>query len=419
MKDKIRAFFIRENNNGYIWNIIAGLINASEAIILSMIITRTNGLTDAGILNIAFAVGNLFMHIGKFGVNTYQVSDIKHEFSFSDYFKARLVSMMFMLITSVIYLGVKITNAEYSYSKAAIVFIICMIYMVESLEDVFWGLYQQKNALDVGAKIFSVRWVMTLVGMSIVLIWRHDLFNAVLIGLIISCVVLGYSLYITYPFFGEKIVCRIGKGDFKVLKKCFPLFLVMFLTYYVINAPKYAIDRWLEEEVQACYGFIAMPIFVIGLLNQFIYRPVIVKMSMEWNDGDVKKLLSRVYKQCIIVAVITIICIAGAYIAGIPVLSILYATDLSEYKNALLILLTGGGMLALVGFFSVLMTIMRKQTWSMYVFIAFAVFDSVLYDYCVRNYDVLGVSISYLASMTLLAVIFWVMFMINVKKGAS
>ena len=47
----------------YVFNTIAGLIDASEAVIISMIITRTTGLTDAGYVTIAFAVGillNLF-----------------------------------------------------------------------------------------------------------------------------------------------------------------------------------------------------------------------------------------------------------------------------------------------------------------------------------------------------------------------
>ncbi len=56
--------------DGYLWNVAAGLVNAGEAVVLSMVVTHTTGLEDAGILSIAFAVGNLMMTVGKFGVRS-------------------------------------------------------------------------------------------------------------------------------------------------------------------------------------------------------------------------------------------------------------------------------------------------------------------------------------------------------------
>lgn len=413
MNKRIIGFLIKENNNGYIWNTVAGLINASEAVILSMVITRTNHLSDAGILSIAFAIGNLFANIGKFGVRNYQVSDIRGEFSFSNYLIARIISVGIMLTVSMVYIVIQIQRADYSVSKAIIILFMCLIYCVESIEDVFGGLYQNKNALDVGAKMFCIRWGLTIVGISLVLTCRHDLFQAMLVGLLISATIFAYLLYLTYPHFREQVQWKLCKKDFMVLKSCLPLFLVLFMTFYIANAPKYAIDRWLTEEIQACYGFIAMPVFVVELLNGFIYQPVLVKMSMEWEMGDKKAFLKRVYKQCLIILGLTFICLVGAYLLGIPVLSMLYATNLSNYKIELLILLLGGGMLAVVGFFGTLMTIMRKQKWIMWGFITISFIAMISCDYCVRNYGVFGAAALYSILMTILAVVFVGMFFIG------
>jgi len=412
----IKNFFIKENNNGYIWNTVAGLINASEAVILSMVITRTNGLEDAGILAIAFAIGNLFANIGKFGVRNYQVSDIKEEFSFSNYFMSRMISAGLMLIVSAGYVIIQLLTSGYSLSKAVIVFLMCLIYLVESIEDVFWGLYQKKDALDVGAKIFSLRWGLTITGMSLVLIYQRDLILAMLAGVIITGIISLYTVYLTYPRFREEISWRIHKKDIVVLKKCVPLFGVLFMTFYVTNAPKYAIDRWLTEKDQACYGFIAMPVFIIELLNGFIYQPILVKMSIEWQSGNNKVFVQRVYKQCLIILGLTVVCLLGAWLLGIPVLSELYATNLNDYKTELLILLIGGGMLAIVGFFSTLMTIMRKQRWIMWGFIVIAFLAAFFSDYCVKEYGVLGASVLYTALMMVLAIIFVGMFCVNIGR---
>lgn len=413
----IRDFLIKKINNGYTWNSIAGVVSASEAVILSMVITRTIGLADAGILTIAFAVGNLFLNIGKFGVRNYQISDIKGEFSFSNYFIARLISTGSMLLVSVIYLIVRLWEENYSWQKAIVVFGMCAIYAIEAIEDVFCGLYQQNNALDVGAKIFSIRWILTMIIMSLSLLWWHDLLKTMLAGVLTSGIAFIYLLYLTYPSFKKNIRWGICKKDFGVLRNCLPLFLSGFMMFYITNAPKYSIDRWLTEEVQACYGFIAMPVFVIEVLNGLIYYPIVVKMSIEWEERNKKRFLRSVYKQCLILLGIICICLIGAYTLGIPILSMLYATDLSDYKIELLILLFGGGMLATIGFFNTLITIMRKQQWTMWGYIVTSIMTKVLMDPCIIKYGVFGAVILYTGLMMILAIIFISIFSINIKKA--
>ena len=60
----------------------------------------------------------------------------------------------------------------------------------------------------------------------------------------------------------------------KILIQCFPLFVGLFLQFYIGNAPKYAIDAILSDNYQAIYGFIAMPVFIISLLNSMIFNPI-------------------------------------------------------------------------------------------------------------------------------------------------
>jgi len=415
----IRNFFIKKNSNSYIWNTIAAIVSASEGVVLSMVITRTNGLTDAGIITISFAIGNLFLNIGKFGVRNYQISDNQEEFSFSNYFIARLISTGGMFLVSGSYLIIELYKKNYSHTKAIVIFLMCLIYVIEALEDVFCGLYQQSNALAVGAKMFSVRWILTIMGISLVLFWRRNLINAMLVGTIISGATFLYSLFLTYPYFKKGIIWGICKKDCAVLQKCFPLFLMAFMMFYITNAPKYSIDRWLTEELQACYGFIAMPVFVIEVLSGLIYYPIVVKMSIEWQTGNIKSFLNRVYKQCLILIGITVVCLFGAYVMGIPTLSILYATDLSNYRMELLILLFGGGMLAIVGFFNTLMTIARKQKWAMWGCIVISLFTKIFMDFCVKKYSIFGATILYAILMTSLATVFISMFIIIVRKYFS
>lgn len=399
-----------KDGNGYVWNSIAGLVNAGEAVILSMIVTRTNGLADAGILSIAFAVGNLMMTIGKFGVRNYQVTDLEGKFSFSDYFWARMVTAGWMVVFSLSYIIYCIQEKGYSRYKAAVILAVCFIYTVESVEDVFWGLYQQKQALDAGAKMFIFRWAAVLAAIILSLVLYQDLSLAAVLGAGVCLVVFCIYNVAVFRTYDEKIARIRLLSVYQVLRQCMPLFLVAFLSFYVINAPKYAIDRYLTEEAQACYGFVAMPVFMVGLLNGFIYQPALVQMALEWNEGRLAEFKKRMRRQCVIIAGLTAVCLAGAFLCGIPVLSVIYGTDLSGYRAELLILLFGGGINALAGYLCVLLTIMRKQDWIMYGYAGAAVLALFFSNVTVRYFAVTGATVFYVLLMLGLAGCFLVMY---------
>ena len=382
----------REN---YIWNMVAGLINASEAVILLAVITRTNGMYDAGILTIAFAMANLLSTIGKFGIRIYQATDASEQFGFNTYLGARIVTVILMLIASIGYVAYGYLFKQYTWDKSGVIFFMCIIYAVEAFEDVFAGLYQKNGRLDMGGKIFFVRWTVILGLFSILLIITHNLFYASLISMVVSvfcCIIL---LYCSYGKIVQDKVRVCMKGTKKLLFHGMPLFLSTFLQFYLINAPKYAIDDYLTEDVQACYGFVSMPVFVIGLLNSFIYQPILVQMALQWREHDYYGFIRRIRKQIGIIAVITTVCLAGAYVLGIPVLSLLYHTDLSAYKAELIILLLGGGFLAMTGFFSVLLTIMRKQKWILYGYAFASIIAILVTGRVVRKFELAGAAMIY------------------------
>ena len=203
------------------------------------------------------------------------------------------------------------------------------------------------------------------------------------------------------------------------MKICFPLFAGAFLSFYIGNAPKYAIDAQLTDSAQACYGFIAMPVFVIGLLNNFIFNPMLYRLSLLWSERKVKTFIFKVVRQVGIIFAITIVCIVGAYCIGIPVLSILYNTDLHDYKTELLILLLGGGFLGLSGLLNAVITIIRCQEYLMWGYAIIAVLAFFMSNKIVSMYDVMGASVLYTLLMFGLCIIFSVMLIVGIKKNIN
>lgn len=392
--------------DSYIWNMIAGLINASEAVVLLMVITRTNDISDAGILTLAFAVANLLMNIGKYGMRNYQVTDAREKDSFNTYFTARLITVMAMILASAIYVCNGRFFQGYSVDKMAIIFVICLLYTLECTEDVFCGYYQQKGRLDIGAKIFSYRWGITLLIFIVALIVSNNLLLSASLASIVSGACLCVLLKITFSRMKEQPLKLTTLGVKELLYRCTPLFLSGFCSFYITNASKYAIDIYLSEEAQACYGFIAMPVFVIGLVNGFLYQPILVKMSQEWQQKKWSEFVKRIKRQTAYIIVITIICMIGAYLIGTQVLSALYSAELKMYKGELLVLLFGGGLLAISGFMYVIMTIMRIQKKMVYGYLIVAIIAKISANFFVRKGGMMGAAVNYVIMMMLLTIIF-------------
>lgn len=413
--------FLTKKSNAYIWNMAGGMLYAFQSVILLMVITRTVDLYSAGIFTIAYASANLFLTIGKYGMRNYQVTDVVPKFNFREYRNSRIATIAFMIAVSAVYVVYKYVVDGYSTEKTVIVFVMCLLKSIDAAEDVYHGLYQQQGRLDIAAKLQTIRMVGTILSFAAGLIVFRNLLTALILATVVSAVLVFGLIAVTLPEFQDKTASSITGAEARkktvgLLKICFPLFAGTFLSFYIGNAPKYAIDKLLSEEVQACYGFISMPVFVINLLNGFIYQPILNKLAVDWSMGKKADFIKKVVRQFACVVGITVAAVAGGYLLGIPVLSILYNTDLKGYRMDLIILLLGGGMLALSGFLVIVLTIMRKQRNTIFGYALIAVLAYLFSEVFVRRYEVRGASMLYLVLMSGLTLIFLLMLILELVK---
>ena len=387
------------------------MLNAFQSVIMLMVITRVADLATAGVFTLAYASANLFLNMGNYGMRNFQASDVAPQYSFGAYWRSRLVTDAAMLACSTGYLAWSASTLGYEPSKVAAIFVMALLKLVDSLEDVTDGNCQQHGRLDVAGKLQSGRVGTTILAFCIVMVATGDLVTALVVA---ACwTALFYALGIVV--IRKRVALPTSEGDpvqpvwqsaLKLLRECLSLFLAAFLLFYVGNAPKYAIDAQLDDASQAIYGFIAMPVFVVGLLAQFIYMPIIEPLSRKWAEGDRAYFRREIGRQSLYIAGLTLVCDLGAAVLGVPVLGLLYATDLSGYGLSLVILVTGGGFLALATLFTMAITIMRRQRLLTPGYIAVALIALVSASPVVARWGIAGASWAYLSYMVVLAGIF-------------
>ncbi len=439
----------------YIWNAIGGMLNAGQSVLVLIIVTRVCGLEAAGLYSIAFATGNLFMYLGNYGVRNYQVSDVDEKFPFRSYILHRLLTVALMLLVAAVYCTYSLLRGAYSPAKTMTVAAMCLLKAIDCLEEVLEGRLHQRGRLDLAGKMMTVRLLISIGGMLAVLVATGNLLTATNAAIILAAaaVILMAAACrrtllplqpapelvadvgnagaapgaaaknrgaATSPAATSAAVSAARRGALRdaavLMRVCFPVCAANFLSFYLINAPKYAIDAAMNETAQAQYNFIAMPVFVIQLLGMFVYQPVLVRMTLSWNSADQKGFLRDFLRITAGLLIIAALCLGGAYVLGIPVLSALYATDLSALKPELLLILAGGVFLAMNSFYSAVLTLMREQNRIPFMYLAGAVLSLILTPHFVEISGIMGAVISFVLIMAIVCALLSAQFAVAYKK---
>ena len=401
---------MKSKRRDYLWNSLGGALNAGQSVLVLMVMNRVMGLQASGLYSIAFATANMFLYLGNYGVRNVQVSDLQEQYSFSDYALHRVLTVSMMAGASAVFCLWNYAAGSYSANKILIVALMCLLKCVDAIEEVFEGRLQQKGRLDLAGIMMSIRLVVSIAGMIVLILVLRNLAAATGGAVVLAGTVVVLFLYVRREDWRpDSPKAPQIPHIMELMKICFPVCAANFLSFYMINAPKYAIDAILDESAQARYNFIAMPVFVIQLLGMFIYQPVLVQMTVQWQTQDRKAFIGSIRRILVMIAAIAAVCLAGAYLAGIPVLSLLYANDLTDLKGALLLILFGGVFLALNAFLSAVLTIIRKQNAIPLVYAAGAVLCFVFVRPLTGAFGILGGVEGFVITTTMVSLILGVL----------
>lgn len=438
MLEKVHRKLFESKNiqkSTYLWNTAGGMILAFQSVLILVFLTHTAGTAQAGIFTLAYANAGLLLNIGKFGMRSFQVTDVMQAYTFAQYRASRFLTCMAMLAASsaiavsAFWQGGGFNG--YSLEKSLILFLMALFRMADAIEDVYAAQLQKMGRLDAASKAMTLRLAAALLVFLAGTLAMGRLLPALAMAVCCTYLVLCAEIRVLNAEIrvlnekaeadkkGSRDMRHLARRAVSICRECFPLFAGDFLSFYITAAPKYAIDACLGDRAQAHYGFISMPVFVISLLNGFIFNPMLHRLSKEWEDGQTEHFLKAVRIQARQIAAITAVCMAGAWLCGIPVLSRLYNADLSPYRCQLLILLAGGGFSACLALLSAVITIMRQQKRLLYGYAAAAVFALLSAEKCVSISGITGAALLYTGLMAGLAAYFAIAVLFCRKKDTD
>lgn len=404
---KISNFFVKTNNiqrSSYIWNVLACTSSSFQSMLLLLIITRCENTEDAAIFTIAYSVASLLLFVGKYGVRNFQVSDINEEFSFGEYRAHRYVTTIAMTLCTVVYVIWGYAGKNYTSYKCLCMLALIAPKIIEAFEDVLHGHFHQKGRLDVASKIWGVRNMVYIIVFCVMYIVSRDLLLTSVVGaltVLLLCIVFNCSVYNTF----ERVDTYKKESVLAILKNCFPIALSTTLMAYVANAPKYTVDGLVNSEEQTVFSVIFMPVFVMTLLGNYIFNPMIRKMTILWEKKDSKEFWKLICKVVGIIVAITVVVLVGGELIGLFLLEILYKVKLSHYSVHMGILIVAGGLLTVLNFMIIVATIIRKQSFLQGVIAIGTVLCLLFSKTALMKFDVLGLVVFFAVVLLLLSLL--------------
>ena len=423
MLDAIVRLLEKTNNvkrSSYFWNAVSSLVLAMQSPVIMMVMNRTNGNEAAGIFSIAIAIANLMMYVGQYGLRRFQSSDIREQYSFNIYHGMRVITCSIMAIACFMICLNGSFFRGYTREKSTVIFLICMLKLIQAYTDVYHGHMQQKGRLDVATKCSSIRYTLEIVSYCVTLIIIPDIVIASWVCVGVSFVVMMLTTINAGRYYSDSLRPEYNWSRLLSLAKDgFPLFVSMFLNIYVGNAPKYAIDAYLTDDVQAIFNMVFMPAFVIQILAHFIFNPILTTYAELWAYEERSKfneLMKLVKKQCFLVLGLLGLAIIVSLTIGLPILSLWFGENLNGYKLELCIIMFGGSMLAYSVYFSTIIAIIRVQMSLIVCYGVVSIISLAISRVMVVGHGMIGASLFYAVLMTLLAVMLAAVVFVSFRK---
>lgn len=389
-----------------LWNMVGSFLYAFASMVLTIAVVQIAGEDAGGIFTFAFTTfGQHMFMMAYFGIRPFQITDTGNRYTFGDYLGLRLITCGAALLAGFVYVFIN----GYSFEKAAAVFLMVVYKVIDALADTYEAEFQRGGRLYLTGKSNAFRTILSVSVFLTSLAVTKELVTASLWA--VAAQTAGFLIFdvlVIRKLPNVEWKSEAGK-KFRLFKDNTLLFFSAVLDFYVFSASKYAIESCMADKDMAVYGAIFMPTSVINLVAGFVIRPYLTKLSLEWELEHVRKFVKLIGRLAAVIAALTVLAVGGAWLLGIPVLSLLYPNlkyALSECRTALVLIIIGGALNAFMSLFYYSLIIMKKQRFIFGVYGLVGITAVMISAPFVRRGGLFGGALSYVFLMGMLMVLF-------------
>lgn len=317
---------IRKN---FLWNAFGNLIYLGLQWVITVLVTRWLGFDNAGIFSLAMSVSAIFQAVSLFGIRNFQVSDMKGCYADNSYILLRAYTCLLALLLCILFA----VGSGYSLSVSSAVCGMMIFRTGECFADVFHGIDQKKERLDIAGKSFAIRGIVTILSFSVAVFMTHSvqwgIWAMALASVVITC-------FFDYPQ-AKKLADweKFSNNEaLKLAKITLPLCIYQFLNSGILSLPRYILEKQCDETALGIYASVYAPVVLLQAVSGYLFAPFVTSFTQSWQNNDKKQFFRLFGRICIAIAIMTVVAMLCAQV-GEPVLILLFGEKIQEYSYLL------------------------------------------------------------------------------------
>jgi O-antigen/teichoic acid export membrane protein len=394
------------------WNTIGSLVSGFVFFILTVFITRLNGIHASGSFGFAFSIVAIFSTIAYYGGRNYQVTDVSGEFETGDYVKLRLSTSFIAVLTLVIFIEANNFN-----STVSLLIIVLMGYrLLDAVSDVLYGILQIHDRLHQAGKSNFIKSLLSIVGFMAVDYATHSILLSSLVFIVVF--LLGIFLLdinnihkinpVKIKFFGNWNIKKIAL-------KLLPFALVIFIPIVTTNLTKYFIQLWHPSD-QGYFNILIMPLFFLTLLVYFVVAPFLTRIARTLQERRYVVFKKNINQISFFIVGIGTILLPITYFLGPIVLKIIFGIDFKHFATQLTLIVISGILYTLAIFYTDILLILRKVKTELAILIAILVINIAISIFLIPRYAINGAIAVSIVTNALWLIAFWLVYYITLRK---
>lgn len=351
---------MQSKKKDYVWNSLGSLLQSAISPVLLIVITRLNGIDDSGLFSFAISLSVVFWAVSLWGGRTYQVSDIKREFSSGGYVAVRFVASLIVVISAVVFCFL----SGYNTTKTGLIMILVTFKILESIADSLYGVLQIHRKLYIAGISLTMKAMLGFTAFIVVdILTKNVIYGALAILLVNALIIFLYDVLwvrrVETISISKKLCKEYITQAVVIMKHTSVVFVVTFLTMFSLNIPRYFLDKSHPDQI-GYFGIMAMPITLLGLFISFIIQPNVVNLSELLAKRKLKEFAQVVSKMNYITFGIGVLSVIMSYLIGVWVLNTIFGININNFRLDLTIMVIGAAANAFVSIYVNLLIIMRR-----------------------------------------------------------
>lgn len=397
-----KGLSLRKN---FSWTLVGNVVYAGCQWGILIIIAKLGSPELVGQFALGLAISAPIMMFANLNLRTIQATDARKDFIFNHYWGLRLVTTPLALL---VIAGVSLLSS-FSWETKITILIIGVAKSVESLSDIFFGLFQQHEWMDRIGISHIIKGVASLVAVVSGLYFAGSLLYAVLLLTLVWFLIFLFfdvqnAIFLLESSGHERNLSRfrnfskyiIIKPYFtvNVLKslvcQAFPLGIVVLLNSLNVNIPRYFIGYFVGERELGIFAALSY-FFIVGFtIVQALSISAGPRLAQHYVNGKFayfRKLMLNLLSGITIIGLLGLFFIWGF---GETFLSLVYRPEYAAHQQLFILLAIGAIFGYLATFLRFIITVARYFKVQVPIYIMSILVSTLSCYYLIPRYGLIG-----------------------------